>query len=66
MSEEKTIPLTDALEDDDWAIIIGKEGDLKGIFIPEGKDEDVVPDSIVEIMATYFGVDFDEDAPTLH
>jgi len=54
------------LEDDDWAIIIDKEGDLKGVFIPEGKDEEEVPESVVMIMSDYFGVDFDEDSPTLH
>ena len=59
-------PLLDMLEDDDWAIIIDKEGDLKGVFIPEGKDEEEVPESVVMIMSDYFGVDFDEDSPTLH
>jgi len=66
MSNEKSLPLTEALEDDDWAIIISNEGDLKGVFIPEGADEQLVPESIIAIMADYFGVDFDEDAPTLH
>lgn len=64
MSERKT--LQEQLDNDDWAIIINKDGDLKGVVIPEGADEDVVPESIVEVMATYFGIDFDEDAQTLH
>ena len=64
MSEGKT--LEEQLDNDDWAIIIDKDGDLKGVFIPEGMDEELVPESIVQIMADYFGIDFDEDAPTLH
>jgi len=60
--------LEEQLGDDDWAIIIGSDGNLKGMFIPDGKEEDEVPESIVAIMSDYFGVDFDEidDEPTLH
>jgi hypothetical protein len=57
--ESKT--LEDQLGDEDWAIIIGKDGNLKGLFMPDGVDEDLVPESIVTIMADYFGVDFDEE-----
>ena len=56
----------DLLGEEDWAIIIDKDGDLKGVFIPQGKDEDMVPDSIVDIMSDYFGVDFHDDEQTLH
>ena len=74
MSNEESKTLDAQLGEDDWAIIIGKDGNLKGLFIPEGKDEDEVPESIVYIMADYFGVDFDEtdseeetsDGHTLH
>jgi len=68
MSEESKT-LEEQLGEEDWAIIIGKDGNLKGMFIPEGSDEDEVPESIVYIMAEYFGVDFDEessDGKTLH
>jgi hypothetical protein len=60
MSEESNT-LEEQLGDEDWAIIIGDDGNLKGLFIPEGKDEDLVPESIVTIMAEYFGIDFDEE-----
>jgi len=49
------------LEADDWAIIIGNDGNLKGLFIPEGKDEDLVPQSILYIMEKYFGLDLTEE-----
>ena len=57
--EERTLEAQ--LGDDDWAIIIGKDGNLKGLFIPDGSDEDEVPESIIAIMQKYFGVDFDEE-----
>ena len=59
--DEDRQSLYDQLGDDDWALIIGSDGNLKGMFIPEGKDEDEVPYSIVHIMEKYFGLDFSED-----
>jgi hypothetical protein len=59
--ENNLLTLEEQLGRDDWAIIIGSDGNLKGIFIPDGKDEELVPESIVQIMAQYFGVDFDEE-----
>ena len=53
------------LGEDDWAIIIDNDGNLKGLFIPEGKDEDLVPESIVYIMEKYFGLDIDEEGDDL-
>ena len=68
--DEDRKTLHDQLGDDDWAIIIGPDGNLKGLFIPDGSDEDEVPESIVYIMEKYFGVDFDEeetsDGHTIH
>ena len=63
MSEPVTFE--DALEDDDWGIIIGKDGTLKGMFIPEGQDEEQVPDVIVKMCIDYFGIDPTEEV-TLH
>ena len=59
--ENNLLTLEEQLGEDDWAIIIGQDGNLRGIFIPNGKDEDLVPESIVRIMANYFGVEFDEE-----
>ena len=60
MSDEEERTLEAQLGDKDWAIIISEDGNLKGLFIPDGMDEELVPESIVTIMAEYFGVDFDE------
>jgi hypothetical protein len=71
--QDEQLSLYDQMDDDDWALIIGSDGNLKGMFIPEGKDEDEVPYSIVHIMEKYYGIDFSEndeeessDNPTIH
>lgn len=60
--------LGEAMEDDDWALIISADGDLKGLYIPAGKEEDLVPESIVAICEQYFGVDLNDEGAmrTLH
>lgn len=55
----------DALDEDDWGLIIGKDGTLKGMFIPDGADDEEVPDTIVEICKQFFGVDPTEEV-TMH
>jgi len=55
----------DALDEDDWGLIIGKDGSLKGMFIPEGEDDAEVPETIVEICKKFFGIDPTEEV-TLH
>jgi hypothetical protein len=61
MNNIEELSLEEQLGEDDWALIIGKDGNLRGVFIPTGSDEDMVPESIVQIMAEYFGIDFHED-----
>jgi hypothetical protein len=64
----KTIEFKEALNDDDWGLIIGNDGKLKGLFIPEGKDEEEVPSEILVLCRKYFGIDVrcDEHAETMH
>jgi len=63
MSEQ--ITFEEALEDDDWGIIIGKDGKLKGMFIPEGEEEAEVPPVIIKMCKQYFGIDVTDEV-TLH
>jgi hypothetical protein len=67
------VTFEEALEDDDWGLIIDKKGRLKGLFIPDGADEDDVPDEIIQLCVQHFGIDpkefygdEDEENPTLH
>ena len=70
MTEKVTFE--DSLGDEDWGLIISKDGKLKGLFIPDGKDEDDVPDEIIQLCIRYFGIDPEEfygnsdDERTLH
>lgn len=59
------MPFEDSLEEDDWGIIIGADGTLKGLFIPEGHDDDDVPEAVIEICQRYFGIDPTEGV-TIH
>lgn len=59
MSE--TVTFEESLEDTDWGLIIGKDGSLKGMFIPEGEDEAEVPQTIIDICVKFFGVDPTEE-----
>ena len=58
---EDDLTLEQQLGADDWAIIIGKDGNLRGLFIPDGSDDTKVPHSLLVIMQEYFGVDFDDE-----
>ena len=58
---DENLTLEDQMSDDDWALIIGSDGSLRGVFIPAAAEEADVPESVVTIMSTYFGVDFDDE-----
>ena len=54
------ITFEESLEHDDWGLIIDKNGRLKGLFIPDGSNEDDVPESIIQVCVTQFGINPDE------
>jgi hypothetical protein len=58
----------DALTKDDYGLIVSKDGQLKGIFIPDGADDaDEIPESIVALCTRYFDLDPNaEEQPRLH
>jgi hypothetical protein len=55
------IEFEDSLEEGDWGLIIDDQGKLKGLFIPDGKDDEQVPDVILEICKTFWGIDPSEE-----
>ena len=57
MVMSKKVTFEDALSDTDWGLIIDNKGRLKGLFVPDGCDEDDVPDSIIELCCDKFGID---------
>jgi hypothetical protein len=59
--EKTSLEFADALGETDFGLIIcSKTGRLKGLWIPEGQDEDNVPQTIVDVCVDYFGVDPNE------
>ena len=56
----RRITFEESLEHDDWGLIIDKNGQLKGLFIPEGCDEDDVPESIIQVCCNQFGINPEE------
>ena len=53
----------DTLDDDDYGIIIGKDGMIKGIWIPRHlEDEAEIPASIANLCETNFGVDPNDES----
>ena len=55
----------EALEEDDWGLIISSDGVLKGLFVPEGKEDEEVPEIIVELCSQFFDIDINE-TDTIH
>ena len=70
MSSDKVhIDFEDSLEDTDYGFIVcGKTGKLKGIWIPEGAEEETIPDSIADLCIEFFGIDpnGEDNEPTFH
>jgi len=58
----------ESLEEDDYGFILDKEGNLKGMWIPKDSDEKEVPEAIVELLKSFWGVDITDDAEygTIH
>lgn len=65
----KKITFEESLDDNDWGLIIDSKGQLKGLFIPDGKNEDDVPQSIINLCCQQFDIDpqeFEETPQVLH
>ena len=65
------VSFDDSLTKDDYGLIVSKDGELKGIWIPDGADDaDEIPQSIVNLCSRYFKIDPNaeeyEDRPRLH
>jgi hypothetical protein len=65
----KKITFEESLGESDWGLIINKDGQLMGLFIPEGSNEDDVPESIINLCCSQFNINPDEfyedERPTL-
>lgn len=64
---KKKVNFEDALGNDDFGLIIDKDGNLKGLFVPDNVDDelDFVPDSIVQILEKVYGMNMGDEV-TMH
>lgn len=53
----KQLEFKEALTETDYGLIVGKDGNLKGIWIPAGHEDDEIPDAVVSICIQHFGID---------
>jgi hypothetical protein len=64
------VKFDDALTKDDYGLIVSKDGELKGIWIPDGaEDADEIPQPVAELCMQYFNIDpntEDYEQPRLH
>ena len=67
MSQKKTIQFEESLGKDDYGLIISKEGELKGLWMPESANEalEFIPESIVRILEGVYGMDLGDEV-TMH
>ena len=56
----RKITFEESLGASDWGLIIDENGNLKGLFIPDGADDDDVPEKIIELCCNQFGIDPEE------
>ena len=57
----KYVSIEEVLNNDDWGLIINKDGELKGLYIPKGQTEDEVPIAIQTLCERFFGVDWQDE-----
>lgn len=67
MSQKKTIQFEESLSKDDYGLIISKDGELKGLWMPESDNNelDFIPESIVRILEGVYGMDLGDEV-TMH
>jgi hypothetical protein len=60
------VSFDDALTKDDYGLIISKDGQLKGVWIPDGADDaDQIPQAVAELCMQYFSLDPNTEEQTV-
>ena len=54
--------LDDTLDTDDYGVILDKDGNLKGIWIPRDHEDEDVPDAIVQLVQEKWGIDVNDES----
>lgn len=51
------VEFENALSKTDYGLIVGIDGKLKGIWIPESLEDQEIPDTIISLCIQHFGID---------
>ena len=58
MARHDYMGFSETLEEDDYGLIVSKDGMIKGIWVPESMEGlDELPFNLASLCETYFGVD---------
>lgn len=52
----------DTLDEDDYGFILDSEGNLKGIWVPQGAEDEDVPEPIVQLLKEKWGIDPNDES----
>lgn len=64
MSNHTYIGFLETLEQDDYGVIVDSNGKLKGVWVPYGHEDNLIPEPIVQLCLTNFGIDPNDDEDT--
>lgn len=57
MNKHRYVGFEDSLDENDYGIIVTPSGRLKGVWIPRGQEENIIPETIVQMCIVNFGID---------
>lgn len=69
MQSHELIGFSSTLDEDDYGIIVSKKGRVKGVWIPRGKEDTVIPIAVVNLCEQNFGINPNTDdhiSQTIH
>jgi hypothetical protein len=60
MPNKKYIGFIDVLDDNDYGIIVGTDGEIKGVWIPREHEAIEIPQPVIDFCVNHFGVNLNE------
>jgi hypothetical protein len=51
----------DTIDEDDYGFILDTNGNLKGIWVPQGAEDEDIPDAIVNLIQEKWGIDVNKE-----
>lgn len=52
----------DSLDDDDYGVILDREGKLKGIWVPRCAEDEDIPEAVVQLLMEHWGIDPNDES----